>query len=141
MMDAQRFEDMVEAFGANPDRWPVSERAQALAFERANPEQALEIRNRAAALDSVLETARVAAPSDALAARILAAGVAETRFAPRWAQIAAVLALSVGLGLGWGGASLEGTGNGYSAAYAAAFSGLTDDGYDDLADWIQDEVR
>lgn len=141
MMDAQRFEDMVEAFGANPDRWPMSERAQALAFERANPERALEIRNRAAALDSVLETARVAEPSDALASRILAAGIAETRFAPRWAQIAAVLALSAGLGLGWGGASLEDAAGGEGAAYAAAFSELGDDGFEDLADWIQDEVR
>ncbi|MGY6531764.1 hypothetical protein [Glycocaulis sp.] len=140
MMDAQRFEAILTAHGADPSRWPPAERADALAFERAEPDTAKAIREAAAGLDTLLAGARAPEPSDVLAARILEAGLAETRFAPRWMQLAAVLALSAGLGLGWGGASLEG-GNLDSAAYAAAYSGFADDGYDDIADWVQEEAR
>lgn len=140
MMDAQRFETILTTYGADPSRWPQAERADALAFERAEPDTAKAIREAAAGLDTLLARARIPEPSDALAARILEAGLAETRFAPRWMQLAAVLALSAGLGLGWGGASLEG-GNLDSAAYAAAYSGFADDGYDYIADWVQEEAR
>lgn len=140
MMDTQRFEAILTAYGADPSRWPQAERAEALAFERAEPDTAKAVREAAAGLDTLLAGARAPEPSDALAARILEAGLAETRFAPRWMQLAAVLALSVGLGLGWGGASLEG-GNLDSAAYAAAYSGFADDGYDYIADWVQEEAR
>jgi len=40
MMDRQRFFAIVEAYGAEPRRWPLSERAAAVAFARADPEAA-----------------------------------------------------------------------------------------------------
>ncbi len=141
MMDAQRFEAILTAYGADPSRWPQDERAEALAFERAEPEAAKILREAAGRLDALLDTVRAPEPSESLAARILEAGLAETRFAPRWLQLAAALALSAGLGLGWGGGSLERGGNLDSVAYAAAYSGFADDGYDYIADWVQEETR
>lgn len=141
MMNAHRFEMIVEAYGADPARWPLPERAEALAFERADPDAARVVRDKAARLDALLAPARTPEPDPALAARILQAGLAETRFAPRWAQLAAVLALSAGLGLGWGGAALDRSGQFDSAAYAVAYSGFADDGYEDIAEWVQEEAR
>jgi hypothetical protein len=140
MMDSAEFTGLVAAFGADPQRWPPEDRMRALAFVNAHPDIAGDVQAVAARLDAVLELARADAPSAALASRILAAGEARTRFAPSWARLAAVLALSAGLGLGWGGASLGGGAQG-DTAYALAFSSFAEPGYDELADFIDEGAR
>ena len=83
--------------------------------------------------------ARLAPPPAGLQAAILAAGQAETRFAPSWARLAAVLALSAGLGLGWAGAGMSGASEG-DAAYALAFSSLEEPAFDEVNDFLGDEA-
>lgn len=140
MMDEKRFGELIAAFGAEPSRWPQNERAPALAFTRDHPEIAARLRKEAEALDGLLEAARTAPPPTRLEQAILAAAQAETRFAPSWARLAAVLALSAGLGLGWSGASLRAGGSG-DAAYAMAFSSFEEPAFEALTDFLQDEVR
>lgn len=140
MMNEARFSELVSAYGADPERWPVPERAAGLGFMEQHRDTAERLRSDAAALDAVLKTGRMAPPPPALAERILAAGLTQTRFAPSWARMAAVLALSAGLGLGWAGASLD-RGVPGDDAYALAFSSFAEPAYEDLADFILDEVR
>ncbi|MDR3513220.1 MAG: hypothetical protein P4L73_16410 [Caulobacteraceae bacterium] len=66
MMDHQRFEQLVAAYGADPARWPAQERAEA---ERLVAGADLA---EARALDAALDAFRVEAPSLALRQRILA---------------------------------------------------------------------
>lgn len=140
MMNATRFEEILAAYGADPARWPDGERDAALAFAQENPQHSARPMADAHLLDAALDRARTDPPGDLLMARILKTGEAQTRIVPPWARIAAVLALGAGLGLGWGGASLDGAVQG-DAAYAMAFSSFADPAYDELADFIEDEVR
>ena len=139
MINEVRFFEIVSAYGADPARWPDSERAAALAFTEAHPDKALALQNDAERLDDVLALARIAPPSEGLSAKILAAGQAETRFAPSWARLAAVLALSAGLGLGWAGAGIGGVGEG-DAAYALAFSSLEEPALEEVTNFMRDEA-
>ena len=70
-MNAQRFESLVEAYGAEPRRWPAGERAAAEAFARTG--QGAALLAAAAELDCVLEAAPAPQPSAASRARILEA--------------------------------------------------------------------
>jgi hypothetical protein len=72
-MTPERFRQIVEAYGALPQRWPEKERAVAEAFARRNPE----VRNalaREAALDRLLDAYRVAPPNRALTRATIASG-------------------------------------------------------------------
>ncbi|AZU04572.1 hypothetical protein X907_2049 [Glycocaulis alkaliphilus] len=140
MMDQTRFSALLSAYGADPKRWPQAERPGALAFMENNGETATRLMAETGELDGLLEAARAEPPSAELAGRILAAGQAQARFAPEWARLAAVLALSAGLGLGWGGASLGGASQS-DAAYAMAFSSFADPAYEELVDFIDGEGR
>lgn len=67
----ERLRNILDAYGANPDRWPPGERAGMLELlERSSA--ARRERDRAARLDAVLDRAPSAQPSAGLAARILA---------------------------------------------------------------------
>lgn len=50
-MTPERFTEIVDAYGANPQRWPQAERAQALAFASAHPDAAEPVLAAAASLD------------------------------------------------------------------------------------------
>ena len=71
-MDRDRFLTIVEAYGADPRRWPATERATAQAFAAADP-QAPAILAAADALDAWLHESAVAAPSEDLRRRVLEA--------------------------------------------------------------------
>ena len=71
-MTTARFAALLDAYGADPARWPAVERTAALALLHADA-AAARAQARAAALDAVLDRAPVAPPSAALAARVLAA--------------------------------------------------------------------
>jgi hypothetical protein len=71
-MDPVRFAALLDAYGADPARWPEDERPAALALLEASADARARQRD-AAALDAVLDTAPPARPSDLLVARVLAA--------------------------------------------------------------------
>lgn len=72
-MTPQRFAQIVDAYGADPHRWPAGERAEALAFAQAHPGEARERLDAAAALDACLAADRVEPPGRALRRRVAAA--------------------------------------------------------------------
>ncbi|WP_322045867.1 hypothetical protein [Paraburkholderia sp. J67] len=71
-MTPERFHTLVEAYGADPRRWPEHERADALAWARAHREQADAVLEEALALDAWLARDMVAPPSRALFEQIVA---------------------------------------------------------------------
>jgi hypothetical protein len=71
-MTAQRFAQIVDAYGADPQRWPDAERAAAQAFARAHPDQTRAQLAAAAALDACLGADVVDPAGRALQRRIIA---------------------------------------------------------------------
>lgn len=71
-MSLERFEAIVAAYGARPDRWPTAER-QAAEILLAGSATARALLDGAAALDGLLDTVPAPAPSPAVRAAILAA--------------------------------------------------------------------
>ncbi len=67
-----RLEEVLDTFGADPARWPVSERA-ALEALAGTQDQARRLIDEAQALERVMDTAPVLKASHALKARIVAA--------------------------------------------------------------------
>lgn len=107
-MNIERFRTLVEAYGADPARWPEAERAAALLFAEQSAE-AREALQEAAAFDRLLDTAESQAATRALEDRILATFSERTVkqrapwFTLRWIPAAAV-ACSLALGLAVGAA-------------------------------------
>lgn len=71
-MSMARLRAILDAYGAEPRRWPAAERAGAEALIAASAE-ARALRDEAAALDDVLASAVAPAPSSALRAAVLQA--------------------------------------------------------------------
>jgi len=70
-MTPQRFAQIVDAYGADPRRWPDAERAAAQAFAQAHPREAAAPLAAAAALDACLAADVVEPPGRALQRRIV----------------------------------------------------------------------
>lgn len=70
-VDLDRFLELVDAYGAEPGRWPERERAGALALLATSPEARAACRE-AAKLDGLLDELPAYRPSAVVAARILA---------------------------------------------------------------------
>ncbi len=66
----ERLKSVLEAYGANPDRWPDDERDELLAVLRGNAEAGGQ-QDREQALDAVLNNVKVSLPSHALRNNIL----------------------------------------------------------------------
>ncbi|MDZ4866076.1 MAG: hypothetical protein SGI91_02035 [Alphaproteobacteria bacterium] len=107
-MNIQRFKTLVEAYGANPARWPEAERVAALLFAEQSAE-ARDMLQEAAAFDRLLDTAETHPATRTLEDRILATFPERTAkqrapwFTMRWIPAAAV-ACSLALGLAVGAA-------------------------------------
>ncbi|MFD1554202.1 hypothetical protein ACFSHT_00985 [Paraburkholderia silviterrae] len=71
-MTPERFHTLVEAYGADPRRWPEHERADALAWARAHRTEADAVLEEALALDAWLARDMIAPPSRALVEQIVA---------------------------------------------------------------------
>jgi len=71
-MTAARLHAIIDAYGADPARWPAAERDAALALLVRSPE-ARRHHDAAAGLDAALDASPVEVPSPALAARVLRA--------------------------------------------------------------------
>lgn len=134
-MTDERFFQILEAYGADPARWPEAEREQAQAWADAHPETAAEALGAEAALDAVLGEAE-AVPSDLLERRIMkrfpasAAGL-------RWQiPVAAAAALLVGAFIGFASGALTATESAETTLYADAYAGLDED----WIAWLGDDV-
>ena len=105
-----RFRQLIDAYGAKPERWPAVDRAAAIAF-RAQSAEARAYADAAAALDAARDQAPAQMPSAALRGRVLAAapsarssGWRDWLFGqmPVWRPVTAFAAAALlGLGLGW----------------------------------------
>jgi hypothetical protein len=71
-MTSERFHTLVEAYGADPRRWPGHERAEALAWARAHRAEADAALEQALALDAWLARDMVAPPSRAFVEQVIA---------------------------------------------------------------------
>ena len=75
-MTPERFHQIVEAYGADPQRWPPQERAAAQAWASVHRQQAQAWLAEAAGLDAWLATDRLAPPDTSLQQRIVASAPA-----------------------------------------------------------------
>lgn len=140
-MNIERFKTLVEAYGANPARWPEGERVAASLFAEQSAE-ARGVLQDAAAFDRLLDTAETQPVTRALEDRILATfperPVRERAawFALRWLPAAAV-ACSLALGLAVG-AALPGLAGVSDAAVDPALIALSggDADWADMGDGI-----
>jgi hypothetical protein len=84
-MTPERFSQLVDAYGADPQRWPEAERAAGLALAaQASPEQRARMKE-AATLDDWLAAYTVPAPDSALVRRIVSGAPApRSRLFARW---------------------------------------------------------
>lgn len=99
-MNRDRFEQILEAYGADPRRWPDAEREAAQAFAAADGAEAIKV---ATALDAALDLARdEAPPSDLLTARILKQRARATDWRGPALGLAACALLGVVVGFGGG---------------------------------------
>lgn len=109
-VDLARLKQLLAAYGADPARWPESERTEARDLLAGSPEARQELR-KAAELDALLDSASMPPPSPALMAAILAKtpGAAQSGwlaslwpFGPLWKPASALLlagALGIATGL------------------------------------------
>jgi hypothetical protein len=103
-MDAERFEQLIEAYGGESAHWPQTERAPALRYLAANP-AAHATRVRALRLDEMLGAWAPEAAGEALRSRVAASAPAVRSLRPRdlWVSgvglaAACVIGLAVGAG-------------------------------------------
>lgn len=107
-MKFEDFEALIEAYGANTERWPESKRADMQRMILAHPEQASAVINGARDLDNMLDTIPSVQASDLLKARIQIARPEGVKAAqpkiPRrpltasWARLAAMITVSFSAG-------------------------------------------
>jgi hypothetical protein len=104
-MTRERLQALTAAYGADPARWPASERDAALRLLDASPDAEALLRE-AQALDMQLALPEPAAPTPALRAALLrsapGARVVGWREAWSWRFALPALALSLTLGIGMG---------------------------------------
>jgi hypothetical protein len=125
-MTEERFFQILEAYGADPSRWPEAERAAAQAFAAAHPRQVEAAMLAEARLDVLLRPAATEVP-DLLEHRILRSFPVPVA-APRW-QIpaAAAAALLAGVLIGFASGVLTAGEPAPDTVYADAFSSLDED--------------
>jgi ferric-dicitrate binding protein FerR (iron transport regulator) len=130
-MDRERFEHLLDAYGADFQRWPADERAAGEAFAAQSAEAAAVLRD-AQTLDSALRLAAEAPDTSALAARILATAPRRRPAFDARAALALAACAVFGIVLGYGGgmlAPLADQDDGYfTAAFEAPFGDDGDEG-------------
>lgn len=113
-MTPERFHQIVEAYGADPRRWPQQERAAAEAWAAAHRAEADALLADAAGIDAWLAADKVDPPHAALQQRIIGSAPGRRSGAPRRK-------------LWWSGAAVAGVGvlGGVAGAFAVSFFVLT----------------
>jgi hypothetical protein len=146
-MNIERFKILVEAYGADPSRWPEGERDAAVAFAETSPE-ARRLLAEAAALDRLLDAAETTPAARALEERILATFSERPRSFARWYDVltarplpwlpGAAIAASLALGLMVGAALPGVAGIGDGAAVDPALIALGGGDADLWSEWGED---
>lgn len=99
-MDLARFEALVAAYGATPNRWPEEERDAAEAFARSDA-RAAALLAEADAIDALLFAHQVPEPTRTLRAMVIESAPKKRRLAGRaklwWSGIALALAAGGGV--------------------------------------------
>ena len=99
-MDLSRFETLVAAYGATPNRWPEEERAAAEAFARADP-RAAALLAEADAIDALLFAHKVPEPSRTLRTMVIEGAPRKRRLTGRakmwWTGLGLALAGASGM--------------------------------------------
>ena len=124
----KRFEQIIDAYGGDPRRWPEGERAAAEALLATHAE-AQAMAEEAARLDGWLDQVSETGPSDLLVRRVLKAAPA----APRtfgWAS-----------GAGWAAAAAAGLVLGLSIGQQSLMTNQAYDGLDQATSWSVDEAE
>ena len=138
-MTHERFMQILECYGADPQRWPASERANAMAFAEQNSERVDVAISLEAELDSMLGGSEIA-PSDLLRQKILrqlpTPTPAPTRVWGWRAPAAAAAAVMIAVALGFAGGAATTPMDDAEALYADAFSGFDED----YVDWLESEA-
>ncbi|MFL9882366.1 hypothetical protein PQR66_04975 [Paraburkholderia agricolaris] len=113
-MTPERFHQIVEAYGADPRRWPQQERAAGQAWAAAHRAEADAMLADAAGIDAWLAADKVDPPGAALQQRIIGSAPARRPSVPRKR-------------LWWSGAAVAGVGllGGVAGAFAVSFFVLT----------------
>ncbi len=111
-MESRRLAEILDAYGADPGRWPDAERDAVRAL-LADSAEATALRDAAAALDTVLNAVAAPAPSPELMAAILASAAPSGwrswvagfwPFGPVWQPVSALATAAV-LGIAIGAAA------------------------------------
>ena len=136
-MDRERLRTIIEAYGAEPARWPADERGAAEALLARTPDLR-ELQRAELALDAALDSVPAQAPSSAL----LGAVLREAPAAPmplldrvsvlleRWlARPAAAMTVAAVI-------AMAGLGTGYAIPQSAAVAAVTDLGTGDVNELI-----
>jgi ferric-dicitrate binding protein FerR (iron transport regulator) len=130
-MDRERFEHLLDVYGADFQRWPAEERAAGEACAAQSAEAAAMLRD-AQMLDRALRLAAEAPDTSALAARILANAPRRRAAFDTRAALALAACAVFGIVLGYGGgmlAPLADQDDGYfTAAFEAPFGDDGDEG-------------
>ena len=99
-MDLSRFETLVAAYGATPNRWPEEERAAAEAFAQADP-RAAALLAEADAIDALLFAHKVPEPSRTLRTMVVEGAPRKRRLTGRakmwWTGLGLALAGASGM--------------------------------------------
>lgn len=121
-MDRQRFEHLLEAYGADFARWPAEERQAGEAYAAAHADEVEMLSADERALDALLDAHRVAvAAPELLAARVLAAHKRQ-RSAVDWRAVAALAACAVfGVLVGYSGGLMAPVADDEAAYFASTF--------------------
>lgn len=105
-LNENRCLELIEAYGANPARWPVNERAAGKARLDIPTPAILKAMEEARGLDRLLSFVPLPILSPFLTRRVIALYERE-RSQPRWAPMAAAATLLIGVSLGWMGAASD----------------------------------
>jgi hypothetical protein len=113
-MTPERFHQIVEAYGADPRRWPLRERAAAEAWASSHRAEADAVLSDATTVDTWLATDKIDPPGEALQQRIVERAPVRRPAARRR--------------LWWSGAAVAGVGllGGVAGAFAVSFFVLTE---------------
>jgi len=125
----KRFEQILDAYGADPSRWPEGERAQAEAF-LAGSAEAQAMAQGAHELDGWLNTATAHAPSELLQRRVLKAAPGAPRHVFGWAS-----------GAGWAAAAAAGLVLGLSVGQQMILADQADQAIEQATSWSVDEAE
>ena len=129
-MDRERFEVLLDAYGADFQRWPADARAAGEAFAVQNAEAAALLRE-AQTLDRALNLAAETPDTSALASRILAAAPRRLAAFDTRAALALAACAVFGIVLGYGGGMLAPLADQDDGYFTAAFEAPFDDDGDE----------